>query len=146
MKPPNYFKENLQLCRYFVNFALTKRSLHIIYIGANCSIRSSSHRRDSPHCAIWIKCKPPACECRRLLKMLTLNLVLCKKTKCEPSSRRSMCYFFSSLSSSSFSSGWMKPMGFRGFKVAICDLEDCSSARAVLMASSWARVLSLMSF
>ena len=50
-------------------------------------------------------------------------------------------------SSSSFSSlGCMKPMGLRGFKVAFCDLEDCNSANAVLIASSWARVLSLMSF
>ena len=24
MKPPNYFKENLQLCRYFVNFEFSR--------------------------------------------------------------------------------------------------------------------------
>ena len=42
--------------------------------------------------------------------------------------------------------GCIKPIGLRFFKVAFCDLEACSSARAVLRASSCARVLSLMSF
>ena len=46
--------------------------------------------------------------------------------------------------SSSF--GCIKPIGLRVFKVAFCDLEACSSTRAVLRASSCARVLSLMSF
>ena len=44
------------------------------------------------------------------------------------------------------SPGWIKPIGRCFFKVAICDLEDCNSAKAVLMASSCARVDSLISF
>lgn len=47
---------------------------------------------------------------------------------------------------SSSSLGSIKPMGLRFFKVALCDLEACSSDKARLIASSWARVLSLMSF
>ena len=42
--------------------------------------------------------------------------------------------------------GCIKPMGLRFFKVEFCDLEACNSDKAMLMASSWARVLSLMSF
>ena len=47
---------------------------------------------------------------------------------------------------SSSSLGSIKPMGLRFFKVALCDLKACSSDKARLIASSWARVLSLMSF
>ena len=47
---------------------------------------------------------------------------------------------------SSSSLGSIKQMGLRFFKVALCDLEACSSDKARLIASSWARVLSLMSF
>ena len=42
--------------------------------------------------------------------------------------------------------GCIKPIGLCAFKDAFCDLEACSSARAVLRASRCARVLSLMSF